>query len=202
MKINLEKASSKIQRPVIVAAAVFAVLTLVFALSFASDLSYLYYHVDPNDVVGYVEGAYVYYDAQDFNRAMLILSVFMILLAVSLFVFFSQKRRIYYRSNYIVTGLYAVYSVVVAVVMLVCIIPLRDDYLYGVDWAQYKQITEMPGFQGVYAYVQSTFWFDFGIVLAIALILLSVCLALNSLVKYKANQRYKIKAAATAEETI
>lgn len=189
MKTTLEKFSKKFQGPVIIAAAVCAGLVLIFTLSFLTDVSALYNHTDPDDAVGYVEGSWIYFDAQGFNKVMLILSLVMILAAAALFVFFSQNRRIYYLSNYIVTGIYAAYSFFIAALIFVFVVPLRSRYVNGVDWEGYKQITE--GFNGAMEYVKSTFWFDAGIVLGVALVLLSGLLIANSVVKHKVNKQWK-----------
>jgi len=186
----MERYSRKLQKWVTISAAIGAVMVFVLALSFATDISVLLEHLDPNDRVGYVKGAYsVFYSAQDFNFVLFILAGLMLASVLGMFVFFSQSRRVYYLSNYIVISIFTALCIVTAVFILASLIPLRDSYLYAVEWDTYRAWAETYNLE----FVKSTFWFDAGIVVGILLVILSGALILNLLLKVRSSRILKQK---------
>ena len=68
------------------------------------------------------EGKYgvdLFYDVQDFNNLLMIMGIVMILLAVLLYITSCNKRRNYYVSNYVATGVCAVGDIVISLILLV-----------------------------------------------------------------------------------
>lgn len=148
-------------------------------------------------------GAELFNDIQGFNNALMYCGIVMIVLAVLLYVAACHKRRNYYVTNYIATGLCAVGDLVMAVVLMVMNGMWRSEFL-NVDFdAWYSALT--ASFEGIYTneqisemissgeihYSESTLWFNVGFVVYALIIVASLVLILNLVWKIKLMQGEK-----------
>ena len=127
--------------------------------------------------------ALLFDEIQPFNTMMMYFGIVMILLAVVLYITACNKRRNYYVSNYVATGVCAGGNIILSLVCLIMNAHWRSEFL-NVDfetWHYYYQdlldrdrITE-AGFH----YGDSTAWFDVGFAVYAIIIVASVLLILN-----------------------
>ncbi|MDR3021757.1 MAG: hypothetical protein LBU60_03680 [Clostridiales bacterium] len=183
-KIFLKVKNQKfVQRFVFALLIITTALTLFYALSFMTGLNILEAFAKSNsEDMLYVQGVTDFYaKVQNFNRMLLVLSLVLILLALSTFVFFSQKRRIYYMSNYIASISYAIFSVFLACFITFSIVSIMGVY-NSLDLVTLNQKIELnfPNTWGL-----STNVFYLGMVLSAVLIILAVLLIVNVFNKIK-----------------
>ncbi|MBD5477161.1 MAG: hypothetical protein HDR17_14455 [Lachnospiraceae bacterium] len=127
--------------------------------------------------------ALLYEEMQPFNTMMMYFGIAMILLAVVLYITACNKRRNYYVTNYVATGLCAGGNIIMSVVCLIMNIHWRSEFL-NVDfeaWDTFYQnrlsaqlITEADVHFG-----DSTAWFDLGFAVYAIVIVASILLILN-----------------------
>lgn len=150
-----------------------AALVFIYSLGIMTDLYdslYLVSSYKPTHFM-YVEGSSIYFEMQDFNKALTAAGIVLILSAVALFVFKSHDRRKYYIANYLTIGLNAVLNIGVAVWGLMNVLTYKTQYLTTVDFAKLKELSEM--LPGSFTYTDSTFWFDIGWAVFIPLLLVT-----------------------------
>jgi len=146
-----------------------AALAFIYSLGLVTDLydnQFSFYAQSMKHPM--VEGTQIYYNIQDFNRALTGAGLVLILLALSQFVAQNHVRRKYYIANYITVGFNAVAAVAVSVWALSNIFSYKAQYLQ-INFEELKEYAEMFGF----GYTDSLFWFDvcpyiFGFLLVIA----------------------------------
>lgn len=125
--------------------------------------------------------AMLYREIQGFNNAMMYCGIVMIVLAVLLYITSCQKRRKYYISNYVATGVCAGGNIVMSLVLMIFNGNWRAEFL-NVDfaaWLQYNQIELDGNPDFVWNYSESTAWFDLGFAVYALVIVASVLLILN-----------------------
>ena len=125
--------------------------------------------------------ALLYDDIQGFNTLMMYFGIAMILLAVVLYITASNKRRNYYVSNYVATGLCAGGNIVMSLVCLIMNASWRSEFL-KVDFESWKAFNESGVELGLITethYGDSTAWFDVGFAVYAIIIVASVLLVLN-----------------------
>lgn len=129
--------------------------------------------------------ALLFNSIQPFNTMMMYFGIAMVLLAVLLYITACNKRRNYYVSNYVATGLCAGGNIVMSLVCLIYNGIWRGEFLkldfeawriYNEDALADKVITEMH-------YSESTLWFDIGFAIYAIVIVASVLLILNMIWK-------------------
>lgn len=127
-----------------------------------------------------VPGSIIYYDMQPFNRALLRVSIGLILLSCLLFITNTNVRRKYYVGNYAAVGLNVAANIGAAVWAHAQLTAFKAQFLkLDFDALQFHaELWETP-------YIDSTFWFDahyavFAITLAV-----TVLLILNTIWKMK-----------------
>lgn len=158
-----------------------AAIVFVYSLGLMTDLYDSLYStmMDPDDYTQTtVAGSIIYYDMQQFNNDLTKASIGLILVTLVLFLTNTHTRRKYYIGNFIAVGLSTVCNVVVSVWALSEISAYR---------AQYKQID----FEALRAhselwktyYTDSTFWFDVSYVVFGILLLGTVLLIANLILK-------------------
>ncbi len=128
----------------------------------------------------------LYVDAQGFNNALLIISIIMILVAALLYITSTNKRRNYYISNYVATGIVCTFNIVVSIVLMVMI---------GQYMSRFMGIINDPVLNAFYVakaeananveYVSSTWNFALGFVVYTLVIIGSIGLILNLMWKVK-----------------
>ena len=123
-------------------------------------------------------GFHLYYDMQPFNRALLMVSIGLILLSLLLQVTFTASRRKYYRGNYVAVALNVAANVAAAVWMHIEITAYRAQYLamdfQVLEWALNK--LKKP-------FSVNTFWFDLHYVIGAVCLLAAALLAVNAIWK-------------------
>lgn len=125
--------------------------------------------------------ALLYDDIQGFNTLMMYFGIAMILLAVVLYITASNKRRNYYVSNYVATGLCAGGNIVMSLVCLIMNASWRSEFL-KVDFESWKAFNESGVELGLITethYGDSTAWFDVGFAVYAIIIVASILLVLN-----------------------
>lgn len=120
--------------------------------------------------------ALLYDEMQPFNTMMMYFGIAMILLAVLLYITACNKRRNYYVSNYVATGLCAGGNIVMSVVCIIMNIHWRSEFL-KVDFAAWKVLLDDPLIEPHYS--ESTLWFDIGFAVYAIVIVASIILVLN-----------------------
>lgn len=166
------KKQMRFQKIVCMICLIMAAVTFVYALGISTDLYDSLYNTmtnknDPHKTK--VEGSWIYYDMQDFNRQFVNMSIVLILLACLLYIMNTHTRRKYYITNYISVGAYSVGTLAVNIWALTNIIKFRTQYLTTVDFEALREYADM----GFVTYSESTFWFDLGFVV-VALSVLAV----------------------------
>ena len=125
-----------------------------------------------------VPGSIIYYDMQDFNHALLRVSIGLILLSCLLFITNTHSRRKYYVGNYAATGLAVCANIAAAVWAHGQISAFKAQYL-GIDFEAlelFADLWETP-------YITSTFWFDIHYCVFALTLLASVLLIVNAIWK-------------------
>ena len=120
--------------------------------------------------------ALLYDEMQPFNTMMMYFGIAMILLAVLLYITACNKRRNYYVSNYIATGLCAGGNIVMSIVCLIMNMHWRSEFL-KLDFESWKALLDNSLIDPHYG--DSTFWFDIGFAVYAIVIVASILLVLN-----------------------
>ena len=184
------KAQMKFQKWMCLVMLIVGALGLLYAFCYMTgSLSELGYSINQTGAVrtskfvarkGYHD-ALLYDDIQGFNTLMMYFGIAMILLAVVLYITASNKRRNYYVSNYVATGLCAGGNIVMSLVCLIMNASWRSEFL-KVDFESWKAFNESGVELGLITethYGDSTAWFDVGFAVYAIIIVASVLLVLN-----------------------
>lgn len=142
-----------------------AAAALVFAYSLGImtdlyDMKFDYYAQDyynPNieNPTATVSGTEIYYEMQEFNRTFTKVSIVLILLALTQFVFQNHTRRKYYIANYITVIANTVAGFFAALWAIDNIFKYKEQFM-GIDFEALKMWADLFNFY----YTESTFWFD------------------------------------------
>ena len=202
------KAQMRFQKYICLAMIIVGALALLYAFLYLSgSMTELSWSLEPTEngrVSTFTarEGYYnaeLFNDIQGFNNALMICGIAMILLAVTLFITSCNKRRNYYISNYVATGLCAGGNIVMSIVLFVYNIIWRSRFLqldFDAWRAPYQSYIDMyeSGVDSMAQYIhysESTLWFDIGFVVFPIVIIASVFLILNLVWKIKLMQGEK-----------
>lgn len=171
------------QRVICLLSIIASVIVFLYSLGLMTDLYDSLYPtmLNPYDLTDTdVPGSIIYYDMQPFNRALLRVSIGLILLSCLLFITNTNVRRKYYVGNYAAVGLNVAANICVAVWAHGQLTAFKAQFLkLDFDALQFHaELWETP-------YIDSTFWFDahyavFAITLAVAALLI-----LNTIWKMK-----------------
>jgi hypothetical protein len=105
----------------------------------------------------------------------------MILAAVLLYITACNKRRNYYITNYIATGICAGVDIVLSIVFMAMNASYKSQFLNNTDFTAWKALDESTrianGMES--AYSESTVMFDLGFVLYSIIIVAAIALVLN-----------------------
>lgn len=189
-------------------------LTLVYAFCYATgalaELGRLL-NTDNTSLFNASEGkndATLFIDIQGFNDALMYCGIVMIVLAVCLYITACNKRRNYYVSNFVATGVVAGSNIVISVILMALngVWMGRFNNVDFASWASYNEsniqrITnrfEQMGepvpaemLEPYSHYSESTVWFSLGFVVYALVIVASVLLILNLVWKLKLMQGEK-----------
>lgn len=158
-----------------------AALVFLYSLGIMTDLYDSLYSTmrNPDDYTETtVAGSVIYYDMQPFNTTFTNISIGLILVTLILFLTNTHSRRKYYIGNYIATGLSVVCNIGVSVWALSEISAYKAQYLQ-IDFEALKAHSEL---WKTY-YTDSTFWFDVSYLVFGIVLLLTVLLVVNLVLK-------------------
>lgn len=178
------KKQLRFQKIVCLLCLIMAAVTFIYALGISTDLYDSLYGTmtnknDPHKTK--VEGSWIYYDMQDFNRSYVNYGIVLILLACLLYIMNTHTRRKYYITNYVSVAVYSIGTLAVNVWALMQVSAFRHQFLTTVNFEQLKEYAEMWNSP----YIDSTFWFDLGYVVAALSILAVAALIGNTIWKVK-----------------
>lgn len=169
------------QRIVCFALLIGAALVFVYSLGLMTDLYDALYSTIRNannlDRTT-VPGSRIYYDMQGFNKTFTIVSIGMILVTLTLFITNTHSRRRYYIGNFIATALVLIYNIGVSVWAISQIMTYKAQFLQ-IDFEALKKHAESRNT----LYTESTFWFDASFVVFGILLVLTVLLVANLILK-------------------
>lgn len=151
---------------VLIAAAVF-----IYSLGIMTDLYDCLYSTmrNPYDLTETsVDGSFVYYEMQGFNKAFVRNAIILVVFGCFLFITNTHTRRRYYIANYLSTGLFAGFSLYLCIWGSIQIKYYKSQWL-KIDFEALKAHADM----WKTTYTESTFWFDahyllFGILIIVA----------------------------------
>lgn len=137
---------------------------------------------DPFDVkhATLVQGSRIVYDMQGFAGEIVVVSIVLILMALTLFITSCQSRRKYYVSNYVSTGLVVVSNIVASIWALVNIFDWKKVYLNTIDFSVGGDYSIQAPLYDV-EFVKSTTMFDISIIF-FGLLLLATALIVANLI--------------------
>ncbi len=172
------KTQMKFQRFVCYLAVISGVILFLYALGLMTDLYDSLYSAmrNPNNPHSTkVEGSWIYYDMQPFNKALLYLSIGVIILTAFLFLTQTHARRKYYAGNLLCTGLFTAAAAGVCVYTHINADNFKAQYLTTVD---FEALLEYAA-KKKYYYTDSTFWFDSHYAVCAILLAAAVLLLIN-----------------------
>ena len=170
------KKQMKYQKLICYATLIASALLFIYSLGLVTDLYDAFYgtirdHKNIyNTLTTKVEGAWIFYEIQPFNKALTTVSIILIILSLVPFVTNTHSRRKYYIANYISVGISSVANVAVAIWCTINVLKFRTQFLTTVDFPALKEYAEKWNT----LYTESTFWFDIGFVISALLIIVTV----------------------------
>ncbi len=176
----------------LVAGALSAVYSFIYV---TGPVGYLgeFFNRQTNPYTPLFKGAQLYLDIQDFNSAIFYLSIAMIVLAAFLFITATSKRRKYYISNYVATGVCAGFDIVASIVIMALNGTYRARFVNETDFATWAQLNETNRLANNMsnAYSESTAMFDVGFVIYILVIAAAALLIFNLFWKLSCEKKEK-----------
>lgn len=169
------------QRIVCYALLAASALVFLYSLGLMTDLYDALYSTmrNTNDFTdSSVKGSVIYYDMQPFNALFTKASIGLILVSLVLFLTCTHSRRKYYIGNFVSVLLSTVCNACVSVWALGRIFAYKKQFLQ-IDFEALKEHSEMWGT----LYTESTFWFDASIFVFGFLLLCTVLLIVNFILK-------------------
>lgn len=183
----------KFQKVICVLMLIASAVVFIYSLGLVTDLYDSLYltMMDPEDLsYTMVEGSQIYYEMQgydpatndftgfNFNAALTMVGIGLILVNLILFITCTHSRRKYYIGNYIAVGLSAACSVGASVWAIFNVIAFREKFLQ-VDFDALKEFSEMWNTH----YSDSTMWFDAVYFVFGFLLLMTALLVANLILK-------------------
>ena len=209
------KTQMRFQKYLCLALLILGALALAYSFCYATGgLAELGQLIDPTNGKSQFnakQGKYdatLFVDIQGFNDALMYCGIVIILLAVGLYITSCNKRRNYYISNYVATGVCAGGNIIISVIMM-ALNGVWMGRFKNVDFAAWKSYNESSilMWQEIYKedpdsltpellapythYSESTAWFAVGFVVYMLVIVASVLLILNLVWKLKLMQGEK-----------
>ena len=166
------------QRVVCMALLAACVIVFIYSLGLMTDLYDGVYQTYRNGV-SRVEGGDIYMNMQEFNRQLTALSIVMLLVGLFNFVMGTNSRRKYYIGNYLSIGLTVVCNVGVSFWAVTQIMDFKKYYLTMDFEALEKQLATRANSY----FTTSTFWFDASFVVFGIVLLVTVLLVVNLILK-------------------
>ncbi len=164
------------QRIVCMAMLIACAIVFVYSLGLSTDVydgAYRTFRSAKNPDSSKVAGATIYFAVDEFNKTFTVVSIGLLLVNIILFVTGTNSRRKYYIGNYISIGLSTICNVGVSYWAVSELMKLKTEYLKMDFKALEEEVTKKANAY----YTDSTFWFDaawvvFGLVLLITVLLI------------------------------
>ncbi|MDE6639199.1 MAG: hypothetical protein K2K63_01565 [Acetatifactor sp.] len=169
------------QRIVCMAVLVASALVFIYSLGLLTDLYdslYLTIRDPANLEMTTVQGSRIFYDMQSFNSELTKVGIGLILVSLVLFLMNTHSRRKYYIGNFFAVALSVVCNVAATVWAVIEISGYRAKFLQ-MDFEALKAHAEM----WKTPYTESTFWFDAGYMVFGLLMIATVLLVVNLILK-------------------
>ena len=138
----------KIQKIICLLCIIASALTFLYALGMITDIYEALYNTMRNPMKPTqtrVEGSWIYYDMQPFNKQFVNAGLVPILLACLLFVTNTHTRRKYYFSNYLAVGAYSVATIYIGLWAHQQIEAFAVQYMTTINFEQLKEYSEFMG---------------------------------------------------------
>ena len=219
------KTQMRFQKYLCLAAIIVGALALAYAFCYASgglaELGRLWDSTNNKSMFEASEGMYdagLFVDIQTFNNVLMYCGIAMILLAVLLYITSCNKRRNYYITNYVATGVCAGGNTIMSVILMAlngiwlgrfqnvdfgAWMAFNDSNVERLKKTYDKLGREIPAdvLEPYTHYSESTTWFVLGFVVYVLVIVVSVMLILNLVWKIKLMQGEKklLNGSATVE---
>ena len=142
------KKQLKIQKFICLLCIITAALTFVYALGMITDIQEALRGTMRNPMKPTqtrVEGSWIYYDMQPFNKQFVNASLVPILLACFLYITNTHSRRKYYFSNYLAVGAYSVATIGLGLWAHQQIEAYAVQYMTTINFEQLKEYAELMG---------------------------------------------------------
>ncbi|MGN0804752.1 MAG: hypothetical protein ACI4MS_05160 [Candidatus Coproplasma sp.] len=190
------KTQIKFQKIICLVMIIMGALSAVYSLIYLTgSVSYMgiFFDMTKSPIKPLFDGAELYVDIQPFNTTMFYLSIGMILSAVLLYITATNKRRKYYVTNYVATGVCAGYNIVTSIIIMVKNAYYRSVFVNETDFAAWKVLNETDRLANNMrsAYSESTIMFDLCYVVFALVIVASIILVLNLVWKALCNKEEK-----------
>ena len=156
------KPQMKFQKLLFTTLLIMSGVVFVYSLGIMTDMYGLY----QTQALGGIPGSQIFYDMQDYNHNMVLISIALIIISCLPYVFASNTRRKYYTGNVVATFVQAAALLGTAAYMIINILKYRTQFLTTVDFEYYKTVSEAMDFM----YSDSTAYFTIGIIIALLLI--------------------------------
>lgn len=201
------KTQMRFQKYICLVMIIVGALALAYAFCYASGgLAELGHQVEMDGTSmfeTYAEGKYdatLFVKIQGFNDALMYCGIAIILLAVCLYITSCNKRRNYYVTNYVATGVCAGGNIIISVILM-ALNGVWMGRFKNVDFAAWAEFNANGALDYIEAgrevpdvykhYSESTLWFQIGFVVYALVIVASVLLILNLVWKIKLMQGEK-----------
>ena len=154
------------------------VIVFIYSLGLMTDLYDGVYQTYRNGV-SRVEGGEIYMNMQEFNRQLTTMSIVMLLVGLFNFVMGTNSRRKYYIGNYFSVGLTVVCNAGVSFWAITQLMAFKQEYLKMDFEGLEKQLATRANSY----FTTSTFWFDASFVVFGIVLLVTVLLVVNLILK-------------------
>lgn len=171
------------QRIVCVALLVACAIVFIYSLGLMTDMHngiYQSYRNGPREGDAY-KGTEIYQEMQPFNKNLTIISIGLILVSLFNYVMGTNSRRKYYIGNYVSIALSTICNVAATFWSMKELMQYRHDYVTKIDWSNQELKDTIESRGGVFS--DSTFWFDISYIVFGILILFTVLLIVNMVLK-------------------
>jgi cbb3-type cytochrome oxidase subunit 3 len=178
----------KLQKHIITATIITMACLTIYSLGFFTPLAPYQYIAD------YVDGVSMFFDenglVQAFNRQLLLLAIYGLIVCIAFYLFNTAKRKIYYLSNYIISAIYFGLCLYIFYVMIVYI-PIFKDVFVNIKMDQCYDSILCTKIKESFWFPTSTFIFDFGIGLSFIVLLSGIIVLWNAVAKFFINSKEK-----------
>lgn len=126
-------------------------------------------------------GCRLFEEFQVVNRTMTNISIALIVVSLLLFITGCNTRRKYYGTNYIASIFVPIVSITLSVKCIIDALSCKARFLNETDFEKLKTLAESD--PNKYTFSKSTFWYDFVVVAYAIVIVVSVLVVLNMILK-------------------